>query len=91
MPVGFVMIAEATETSPEPFLWRLLVDRFHQGRGVGSRVIELLAERAREAGCGRLLVSWVPGRGGPERFYLNLGFVPTGEMDEDEVIAALQL
>ena len=31
-----------------------------------------------------LLTSWVPKPGGPEAFYLGLGFVPTGEVDEGE-------
>jgi ribosomal protein S18 acetylase RimI-like enzyme len=35
-PAGFVMCSEPTPTSPLPFLWRLLVDRRHQGRGIGE-------------------------------------------------------
>jgi len=89
--VGFVMLAEATETSPDPFLWRLLIDRWHQGRGIGAQVIGYLTDRLRAEGHRRLLVGWNPGRGGPERFYVRLGFVPTGEVIDGEVFAAVEL
>jgi RimJ/RimL family protein N-acetyltransferase len=88
---GFVMLAEVTPTNPDPFLWRLLVDRHHQGRGIGRRVIEQLASRYRAEGHRRMAVSWVPGPGSPERFYVGLGFVPTGEVVDDEIVAHLEL
>lgn len=88
---GFVMLAEATAAHPRPFLWRLLVDRRHQGRGIGSRVIGLLAERLREQGHRVLLTSWFDAPGGPELFYHRLGFVPTGEVADREVQAALTI
>jgi hypothetical protein len=33
----------------------------------------------------------VLGEGGPEGFYLGLGFEPTGDWDEDEKVARLHL
>lgn len=90
-PAGFVMTTEPTHTSPEPYLWRLLVDRRHQGRGVGATVVRALADRYRAAGHTSLTVSWVPGPGSPEPFYVALGFVPTGEVDHGEVVARLDL
>lgn len=89
--VGFVMVAEQTETFQHPMLWRLLIDRQHQRRGIGWKVLDLLADHFRAAGSDRLLVSWVPGRGSPEPMYLRYGFTPTGEMDGDEVVASLVL
>lgn len=88
---GFVMVAEVTPTNPDPYLWRLLIDRWHQGRGIGRQVVEQLADRARAAGHHRLYTSYVEGRGSPAGFYTGLGFVPTGELDEDEVVAVLDL
>ncbi len=89
--VGFVMVAEPTETNPFPMLWRLLVDRMHQRRGIGRKVLDLLADRYRSNGNEKLLVSWVPGRDSPEPMYLRFGFVPTGEICEGEIVAALTL
>lgn len=88
---GFVMVAEATSARPDPYLWRLLVDRRHQRRGIGARVLELLVERLRAEGHARLKVSWVDERGGPAPFYRGLGFEPTGEIHDGEIEAVLAL
>jgi len=88
---GFVMTAEVTEHHTEPYLWRLLVDRRHQRRGIGRRVVEQLIERYRAAGHPSLLVGWVGGPGSPRRFYEQLGFVPTGEIVDGEIEARLPL
>ena len=88
---GFIMLAEATATNPDPFLWRLLIDRRYQGRGIGQQAIAALVDRLRGEGHRRLLTSWVPGRGSPDGFYLWLGFVPTGQILDGEVVSALEL
>lgn len=87
---AFVMCAEVTAAHPEPYLWRLLVDRWHQRRGIGSRVMDLVIDHAREQGATTLLTSWVEGRGSPEPFYRKLGFEPTGEIDDGEIVARLR-
>jgi RimJ/RimL family protein N-acetyltransferase len=89
--VGFVMIAEQTDAHPESYLWRLLIDRSHQRRGIGDAAIALVVDRLRGLGQTTLLTSWVPGRGSPEPFYRRLGFVPTGRMEDDEIEARLTL
>jgi len=90
-PVGFVMVFDDAET-PEYYLWRLLIGADHQGKGYGraamEQVIDYVRTRPRAA---ELLTSWVPKPGGPEAFYLGLGFVPTGEVDEGEVVGRLVL
>jgi RimJ/RimL family protein N-acetyltransferase len=86
---GFVMLTDVTEHHPVPYLWRLLVDRRHQRRGIGARTIALLVDRLRRDGHDELLVSWSPGPGGPEPFYRGLGFEPTGEVEDGEVVARL--
>ena len=91
-PAGFLMWADAVnEGTPDPYLWRFLVDRRHQGRGVGRRALELWTAELRAAGHHAVQTSWVPGRGGPEPFYLRAGFVPTGDLDDGEVVARLSL
>jgi diamine N-acetyltransferase len=74
------------------FLWKLLIDERHQGRGYGRDAVQLVADIVRSNGAAELLTSCVPGDDGPEAFYLSLGFVPTGDLDADgEVILALKL
>jgi RimJ/RimL family protein N-acetyltransferase len=89
--VGFLMIAVSTPPGDIPCLWRLLVDRRHQGRGIGSRAVRLLADHVRGLGRPRLDVSWYPGRGSPEPFYRQLGFVPDGRIIDGQHIARLDL
>lgn len=89
--VAFVMLSEVTAAHPLPILWRLLVDRRHQRRGIGARVVRHVAERLRAQGAPALLTSWNPAPGTPEPFFRKLGFVPTGTMIDDEVEAVLDL
>lgn len=89
--VGFVMLALRTEHHPEPYLWRLLIDRLHQRRGIGGLVLDLIAEECRRSGSETLLTSWVEGKGSPASFYRNYGFEPTGELVDGEVEARLRL
>ncbi len=86
---GFVMVA-LVEGQP-PYLWRLLVDRTHQRRGLGDRVIDLLIDQCRVWDADRLDVSWGEGRGSPQPFYERRGFVPTGKIEDGETEARLAL
>jgi diamine N-acetyltransferase len=96
-PVGFVMVSWNAEPQPPEiiapwFLWKLLIDQQHQGRGYGAAVVRHIAELVRAEGATELLTSYVPGDDGPAGFYQRLGFVPTGELDESgEVIVRLGL
>lgn len=90
-PAGFMMTAEVSDTNPDPYLWRLLIDRRHQRRGIAARALEQLATRLVESGWSTLYTSWVDGPGSPRPFYERLGFVPTGEIVEGEVEARLEL
>lgn len=89
--IGFVMCSEPTTQRPDLYLWRLLVDRLHQGRGAGGRTVDLVIEHARSLGANSVHVSWVDGPGSPAGLYLGRGFLPTGEIDDGEVVARLEL
>ena len=91
VPVGFVMLS-VNEVEPEYYLWRFMIDERYQGRGYGRAAIGLLIDHVRTLPrATELLVSWNPADGGPEPFYRGLGFEPTGEVDEGEVVARLRL
>lgn len=90
-PVGFVMLSVDVDT-PEYYLWRFMIDARYQGRGYGRAALDAVVSHVRTLpGATELLVSWVPGPDGPEAFYLGLGFEPTGEVDEGEVVGRLRL
>ena len=54
-------------------------------------MLDLLVAQLREWGHPTLLTSWGEGPGSPEAFYFRHGFVPTGDIDDDEVVGRLQL
>ncbi len=90
-PVGFAMLSIDPE-KPEYYLWRLMIAADRQRRGYGRAALELIVQHVRTLPrATELLVSWVPADGGPEPFYRGLGFVPTGEIHEGEVVARLAL
>ena len=82
---GFVMVA--LRGAKEPFLWRLLIDRMHQRRGVASMAMDLVEDEMRSRGHETLLTSYHQGRGSPEPFYRARGYEPTGEVEGGEVVA----
>ena len=90
-PAGFVMCADQTEQQKDPWLWRLLVDKSHQGVGVGTFALTAVIERYRELGMQRVLTAWHPGEGNAGDFYKRFGFIETGEKIEEEIVAELKL
>lgn len=88
---AFVMTSATHGTRHGHYLWRLLVDRVHQRRCIGRRAIELLIEQLRGDGVPRLYTSCGQGIGSPQPFYERLGFVPTGEVLDDEVELVIDL
>ncbi len=86
VPVGFVMLA----LNDEPYLWRLMIDARHQGRGYGRQAMRQIIAFARQRpGAAGMWLSFVPGEGNPSPFYRSLGFVETGEIDEGERVMRL--
>lgn len=88
--VGFIMAAFDPENPSElyrAYLWRLNISADHQGGGYGRFAVEALCAEAVRRGLRKLTVSYHPGGSGPEGFYLLLGFRPTGEYNQGEVVA----
>jgi diamine N-acetyltransferase len=72
-------------------LWRLNVAADRQGLGYGRFAVGAVCDELRRRGQPRATVTWAEGPGGPEGFYLGLGFRPTGERSGDQVVAELDL
>ena len=94
-PVGFVMLGWDVEPQPPElvgpwFLWKLLIDHRHQGRGYGKAVVQEVVRLIRAEGATELLTSYTPGEG-PDGFYARLGFIPTGEVHGGEILTRLDL
>jgi len=96
-PVGFVMLSDNIPPgNPELlgpyYLWRLLIDKNHQGKRYGTRALDLCIEYVRtRPHAEALLTSVVQEPGSPLPFYLKYGFHKTGEVVEDEIVLRLPL
>ncbi|HEX5190964.1 MAG TPA: GNAT family N-acetyltransferase [Streptosporangiaceae bacterium] len=88
--VGFVMAAFEPQNPSDlyhAYLWRLNIGAGHQAKGYGRFAVEALCAEVESRGLTRLTVSYHGGENGPEGFYQRLGFRPTGEHIQDEVVA----
>jgi diamine N-acetyltransferase len=96
VPVGFVMLSWNVPPGRPGilgpyYLWRLLIDARHQGRGYGTAVLNHVVQLVRADGATELLTSHHPAEDGPGPFYRKYGFVPTGEIDNGEPVLRLSL
>jgi diamine N-acetyltransferase len=99
--VGFVMLSdgvspEVFEADPHMvsayFLMRLLIDRRKQWRGYGTAALDAVVEYLRtRPGADALFTSAGRGEGTPQPFYERYGFVPTGEIIDDDVVLRFDL
>jgi diamine N-acetyltransferase len=91
VPVGFVMVADFAEEHCV-WLWRLMVDARYQKSGYGSEALRMVIERAKGMPAMRTMyLSYAPKDGNAAPFYRRLGFRETGEVDEGEIVMALEL
>jgi diamine N-acetyltransferase len=94
---GFVMLDDESLRSPSPprpqvGVWRFMIDAKFQGRGIGRAALLQVIAHVRSKGLfSALQLSYVPGPGCPEPFYLGLGFRHTGRIDGQEVVLELPL
>ena len=84
---GFVMLAMPHDVAKDAYLWRLLIDRRHQRRGIASLALDLVDDEVRRRGYPGIRVSWVDGKGSPAPFYEARGFIRTGEIHDGEAEA----
>lgn len=89
--VGFAMYGQHHTTSAW-WVIRLMIAREHQGKGYGraamEAVIEMMADRV---GCDQIVTSFVPSNAVAAKLYASLGFLPTGEIEDDEPLVLLRL
>lgn len=102
-PVGFLMIGYDVDDSFEnpPLIaygnyniWRLMIDEKFQNKGYGRKAINLALDFIRTFPCGKAkycYLSYEPNNERAKKLYADFGFVENGEMDDDEVVAVLEL
>ena len=85
--VGFVMWAVGTEEDTA-WIGGLVIDQARQRKGYGRATVEVLTRRLlATGGCSSCALSYSPGNAAARALYASLGFVETGEMEDDELVA----
>ena len=102
-PVGFLMIGfdvdddwiDAPDIARRNYnLWRLMIDKDYQNKGFGRESVQLALEFIKNFPCGEAEYCWLsyePENEVARQLYHSFGFEETGDMDGEEVIAALKL
>ncbi|MEX0320508.1 MAG: GNAT family N-acetyltransferase [Ruegeria sp.] len=100
IPVGLLAIVDMAhpeadlDEGDDPdgiYIWRLMVDQAHQGRGYGRAALEFVKSLAQERGRSKLIISVVDEPGGAMPLYKVFGFRPTGRIAHGEVEMSMQL
>lgn len=88
--VGFVMYGEDTDTG-QWWIIRVMIDERFQGRGYGRAAMVALIDLVRERHAPpKIYLGVTEGNEVAKRLYSSLGFQPTGEMDDVEIVMCLE-
>ena len=103
IPVGFLMIGfdkdDYWEDAPDVAtgnynLWRLMIDKNYQQKGYGRQSVKLALDFIKTYPCGPAEYCWLsyePENQIAKELYASYGFVETGDMDGEELIAVLKI
>ena len=73
------------------WLGGIFIDRRYQGRGYGRRAVQAATEvLTAQTGASDFALSYQPTNEVAKHLYTSVGFVETGEMEDDEVVARLK-
>lgn len=87
--VGHVMWA-SDEEDGAIWLGGLVIDSEAQGRGIGRSAVLSFIDRFSSGGTMNIALSYASDNRAARHLYLDLGFIETGEMDDDEIVARLR-
>lgn len=90
-PVGFLMWVP--EDEGKQAIWRFMVDRRYQNRGVGRRALEIALDEIKSTNSTQaILIGYNVKNDVARKFYASFGFVEKGlDKDCDDMIAELIL
>lgn len=100
--IGFAMIGKGTvgnENESEMIknnyvLWRLMIDKRYQRKGLGTKTIEALIQKIRSFPFGEAKYIWLsyePENVVAKKLYEKFGFKENGEMCGNEIMAVYEL
>ena len=90
-PVGMLLYYDLEQLGSYD-LSQFFIDRNFQGKGYGEQAMRLALEEMRRDGrYPGVDLCYIEGDEAARRLYEKLGFHPTGEVDEDEIVMHLDL
>lgn len=88
-PVGFLMYDASEE---EALIYRLMIDRRHQGKGYGRAALVLAINEIKALpNISKIAISYMPNNEVAKAFYASLGFKEAGLDEDGEMVSKLTL
>ena len=89
--VGFVMI-DYSEDDGECGIWRFMIDEKYQNMGYGKEAMRVILAYIKENPAFKsIFLSYEPENHIADKLYRSFGFLPTGEIDDGEIVMELKL
>ena len=90
-PIGFIMLALwdddiPKEDNPAYYLWRFMIAKDYQQKGYGSKVLDMIKEKAINDGIKTIYTSCEMTGDQPYKFYIGYGFTDTGLNDGEQIL-----
>ncbi len=78
--VGFLMYNSVQEELEGNWIYRIMVDKDYQGKGIGKAATKLMiSEMAKQPNIKKLVVGYHPENKGAHNLYASLGFIDYGD------------
>lgn len=99
--IGFAMFGFGLVDETDPkialhnyVLWRFMIDKAYQGRGLGKKALAACIDYVKTMPAGEAEYCWLsyePENIGAKNLYASFGFQENGEQCESEIVAVLKL
>lgn len=90
--VGLVMYNTVKEELDSYWIYRIMIDKAHQGQGIGREAMKLALLKMKQLpNCSRITVGYHPSNTGAHKLYKSLQFVDNGDRFGKEMAVILDL
>lgn len=71
------------------WLYHLMIDKQHQGKGYGEAAVQLAIKEMRQLGANEIRTMYMPGNTRAQKLYNKLGFKQIGTLDGGDIFLSL--
>lgn len=90
--VGFLMFNTVEEELGGFWIYRIMIDKNHQQKGIGKKAVKLMIEEMKNSlNANRIVVGYHPENQGAHQLYRSLGFVDNGNRFGKEMAVVLEV